>query len=172
MTTPLDRFQELLRIPTISRTNVSETDWQPFEAFRGALPRLYPALHEKLELEVVAGHSLGGAVLELVMEHRMEQGMGLTAEPLHQGKAGRLMRAARALTLAGAAGSLLAGRSRAVAVLSGGALLAGSACTRFGVFEAGQASARDPKYTVVPQRERLAREGAVSAGRSGPAPSP
>jgi hypothetical protein len=38
------------------------------------------------------------------------------------------------------------------------ALLAGSACTRFGIFEAGQASARDPKYTVVPQRERLARE--------------
>jgi hypothetical protein len=28
--------------------------------------------------------------------------------------------------------------------------------TRFGIFEAGLASARDPKYTVVPQRERLA----------------
>jgi hypothetical protein len=27
--------------------------------------------------------------------------------------------------------------------------------TRFGVFEAGLTSARDPKYTVVPQRERL-----------------
>ena len=35
--------------------------------------------------------------------------------------------------------------------------MAGSACTRFGVFEAGQASARDPKYTVVPQRERVER---------------
>ena len=58
MTTPLDRFQELLRIPTISRTNVSETDWQHFDEFRAALPRLYPALHEKLELEIVAGHSL------------------------------------------------------------------------------------------------------------------
>jgi hypothetical protein len=101
--------------------------------------------------------AVGGAVLELLMEHRMEQTMGITAEPLHQGKAGRLMRAARALTLAGAAGSLLAGRSRTVAVLSGGALLAGSACTRFGVFEAGQESAKDPKYTVVPQRERLER---------------
>ena len=39
---------------------------------------------------------------------------------------------------------------------SGAALLAGSACTRFGVFEAGQESAKDPKYTVVPQRERMA----------------
>jgi len=27
---------------------------------------------------------------------------------------------------------------------------------RFGVFDAGMASARDPKYTVVPQRERMA----------------
>jgi hypothetical protein len=34
--------------------------------------------------------------------------------------------------------------------------MAGSACLRFGVFEAGQASAKDPKYTVIPQRERLA----------------
>jgi formate-dependent nitrite reductase membrane component NrfD len=99
----------------------------------------------------------GGAVLELFMEHRMERSMGITAEPLHQGQAGRLMRAAKALTVAGAAGSLLAGRSRTAAVLSGAALLAGSACTRFGIFEAGQASARDPKYTVVPQRQRLER---------------
>jgi formate-dependent nitrite reductase membrane component NrfD len=101
--------------------------------------------------------ALGGAVLELVMEHRMEHSMGVTAEPLHQGRAGRLMTVARALTIAGAAGSLLAGRSRVLAALSGTSLLAGSACTRFGVFEAGQASAKDPKYTVVPQRERLDR---------------
>jgi formate-dependent nitrite reductase membrane component NrfD len=101
--------------------------------------------------------ALGGAVLELVMEHRMERSMGITAEPLHQGTAGRLMRAAKVLTVAGAAGSMLAGRSRAVAVASGAALLAGSVCTRFGVFEAGQESAKDPKYTVVPQRERLDR---------------
>ena len=101
--------------------------------------------------------ALGGAVLELLMEHRMEQTMGITAEPLHQGKAGRLMRAAKVLTMAGAAGSVIAGRSRTAAVISGAALLAGSACTRFGVFEAGQESAKDPKYTVVPQRQRLER---------------
>jgi hypothetical protein len=99
--------------------------------------------------------AIGGAVLETLMERRMERSMGVTAEPLHSGKAGTLMRAAKSLTIAGAAGSLLAGRSRLVAAMSGAALLAGSACTRFGVFEAGQASARDPKYTVVPQRERL-----------------
>lgn len=103
--------------------------------------------------------ALGGAVVELAMEKRMERSMGLTAEPLHQGRAGTLMKAAMALTVGGAAGTLLAGRSRTVAVLSGAALMAGSACTRFGVFEAGQASARDPRYTVVPQRERMATQG-------------
>ncbi|HEX6247633.1 MAG TPA: NrfD/PsrC family molybdoenzyme membrane anchor subunit [Nocardioidaceae bacterium] len=101
--------------------------------------------------------AVGGAVVELLAEQQMERSMGLTAEPLHKGRAGKLMKAAKVLTAAGAAGSLLAGRSRAVAVLSGAALMAGSACTRFGVFEAGQESARDPKYTVVPQRERVDR---------------
>ena len=43
------------------------------------------------------------------------------------------------------------------AMTSGLALMAGSFCTRMGVFEAGLASARDPKYTVVPQRERVQR---------------
>lgn len=99
--------------------------------------------------------ALGGAVLELAAERRMEASMGLAAEALHQGTAGQLMRAARRLTALGAVGALGARRSRPLAALSGVALLAGSACTRFGVFEAGQESARDPRYTVVPQRERL-----------------
>ncbi|KAE8762918.1 polysulfide reductase [Georgenia thermotolerans] len=107
--------------------------------------------------------ALGGALVEQLAEAQMERSMGITAEPLHQGKAGRLMRAARVLTLGGAAGSLLAGRSRVAAVASGVALLAGSLCTRLGVFEAGQASARDPRYTVVPQRERLDRGEPVRA---------
>jgi hypothetical protein len=47
-----------------------------------------------------------------------------------------------------------------VSLLAGLALLCASAFVRFGIFEAGQASARDPKYTVVPQRERA--DGAKS----------
>ncbi|MHB1064723.1 MAG: NrfD/PsrC family molybdoenzyme membrane anchor subunit [Georgenia sp.] len=101
--------------------------------------------------------ALGGAVVEQLAGLRMERSMGITAEPLHQGAAGRLMRAARVLTVGGALGSLIAGRSRVAAVISGAALVAGSAATRLGVFEAGQQSARDPRYTVVPQRERLER---------------
>jgi formate-dependent nitrite reductase membrane component NrfD len=103
--------------------------------------------------------ALGGAAVELVMEKQMERSMGTTVTPLHEGKAGKLLKAATALTVGGAAGTLLAGRSRAVAVLSGAALMAGSACTRFAIFEAGQASARDPRYTVVPQRERIETQG-------------
>ena len=101
--------------------------------------------------------AVGGALAELVAEHRMERSMGLAAETLHQGSAGRWMRASKVLTVTGAAGALLGRRSRALSVVSGAALMAGSLCTRLGVFEAGLASARDPKYTVVPQRERLDR---------------
>jgi len=108
--------------------------------------------------------AVGGALLELAVEHKMEQAMGLTAEPLHEGAAGRLMRVSKACTVAGAAGALLVGgRSRLGAALSGAALLAGSACLRFAVFEAGQESARDPKYVVVPQRERVAQRGVTRA---------
>ncbi|MCU1692708.1 MAG: nrfD [Frankiales bacterium] len=104
--------------------------------------------------------AVGGALLELAAEHRMEQAMGITAEPLHEGTPGRLMRASKALTVAGTLGTLLLGsRSRLGAAASGAALMTGSACLRFAVFEAGQESARDPRYTVVPQRER------VDAGR-------
>src|SRR6266704_6060116 len=42
---------------------------------------------------------------------------------------------------------------RVISALSGASLLAASAMTRFGIFEAGLASARDPKYTIVPQRQ-------------------
>jgi formate-dependent nitrite reductase membrane component NrfD len=104
-----------------------------------------------------------GALLELAVETHMERAMGVTAEPLHDGHAGALVRASKALTAAGTLGTLLLGRSRLGAAVSGAALLAGSACLRFGVFEAGQASARDPRYVVVPQRERLAKQGPTRA---------
>lgn len=96
-----------------------------------------------------------GVAAELAAEHRMEQSMGLAAETLHTGTAGRLMQLAKVCTVVGGLGALVGGRSRIVGAASGAALLVGSAATRFGIFEAGQASAADPKYTVVPQRQRL-----------------
>ncbi|RLK48917.1 M20/M25/M40 family metallo-hydrolase [Microbacterium telephonicum] len=52
------RFQELLRIPTVSHTDEDLIDWAPFGAFRDALTRLYPRTHAALTREVVDGHSL------------------------------------------------------------------------------------------------------------------
>ncbi|WP_433616528.1 NrfD/PsrC family molybdoenzyme membrane anchor subunit [Dactylosporangium sp. CA-139114] len=98
--------------------------------------------------------AVAGAALELAAARRVGSGMGLLSEPYQRGRPGRLLRAARALNIAGVAGALLGGRSRTLSALSGAALLGASLATRFGVFEAGVASAQDPKYTVVPQRSR------------------
>ncbi|HEY4603179.1 MAG TPA: NrfD/PsrC family molybdoenzyme membrane anchor subunit [Blastococcus sp.] len=106
-----------------------------------------------------------GAAIELAAMHRVEHDHGIVSEPYHVGRAGKLLRAAKACTAAGAGLTVLAGRSRLGSIASGTLLAAGSLLTRFGVFEAGLASARDPKYTVVPQRERLA------ARQNGHAPS-
>lgn len=82
--------------------------------------------------------------------------MGLVREAYQRGTPGRLRRAAEALTAAGLAGTvLLARRSRVGAAASGLALLTGSALQRFAVFHAGVDSTKDPRYVVVPQRQRL-----------------
>ncbi len=96
-----------------------------------------------------------GAGMETVAGQAMERRLGFVGEPYRMGRAGRLMRAARVLTAGGGLLAVVAGRSRALTALSGLALTAGSLCTRFGILEAGRASAADPKYTVVPQRRRL-----------------
>ncbi|MFE8947167.1 NrfD/PsrC family molybdoenzyme membrane anchor subunit [Streptomyces sp. NPDC007856] len=98
-----------------------------------------------------------GAALELGAFQTMKRRMGLTAEPFEQGRPHLLLRAARSLTAGGAALALCCGRDQRLALMAGAALLTGSAALRFGVFHAGVASAEDPKYTVVPQRERLER---------------
>ncbi len=54
----LANLQELVRIPTISRLEASETDWAQFDTFLETLAALYPVIHSTLEREVVAGHSL------------------------------------------------------------------------------------------------------------------
>ena len=96
-----------------------------------------------------------GAGLEVAASRLMEQRLGLVAEAYTTGKAHRLRKWSEYLTVGGALGAVLAGRSRPAVAVSGLALLAGSALQRLGVFEAGVESTRDPKYVVVPQRERL-----------------
>jgi Polysulphide reductase, NrfD len=100
-----------------------------------------------------------GAAAELTAERLMERRLGPVARPYQTGRSGTLMRAGQALAAGGAAAALLGRRSRALSALAGAALLAGSAATRFGVFEAGRVSARDPGYTIRPQRERVRDQG-------------
>jgi formate-dependent nitrite reductase membrane component NrfD len=101
--------------------------------------------------------AVAGVAVELAALKLLERRAGIVAETFHAGRAGRLMRAAEALAAGGAVVAALppVRRSRLASAVAGAGLLAASACTRFGIFEAGVASARDPKYTVAPQRERL-----------------
>ncbi|HRP99656.1 MAG TPA: M20/M25/M40 family metallo-hydrolase [Terrimesophilobacter sp.] len=54
----VERLRELISIPTISRPDEAEMDFDEFERFIGAIERLYPLVHKSLERERVAGHSL------------------------------------------------------------------------------------------------------------------
>jgi DMSO reductase anchor subunit len=100
--------------------------------------------------------ALIGAVIEVTARKVMERRLGpFLGEPYFEGDSGRYAMLAKRLTTAGAAVLALTGRRRAGAVAGGVLLLAGGAFQRWAVFRAGFASARDPKYTVVPQRARL-----------------
>ena len=98
--------------------------------------------------------AVAGTAVELVAHQLLHERLGMLAEPYKEGRPGTLLRAARVLEGVGALGALVGRRSRTLSVLSGAALVTGSVLTRFGIFQGGVASAKDPKYTVVPQRER------------------
>jgi formate-dependent nitrite reductase membrane component NrfD len=98
--------------------------------------------------------ALVGAAAELTAKSLLLQRLGPVAEPYQSGRAGRLMEAAEILTAAGLTAAAVGGRNRVVAAVAGAALVASSALTRFGVFYAGRTSARDPRYTIGPQKDR------------------
>jgi hypothetical protein len=98
--------------------------------------------------------AVGGAVAELAAAALMERRLGPLAEPLHEE---RWAKVSLGLTAGGAALLAAAGRrSRAAAVVGGGAVALGALAERWAVYKAGFASAKDPKYVVEPQRERMA----------------
>jgi hypothetical protein len=97
-----------------------------------------------------------GAAVEVGAMQVMQRRLGDLAEPYRDGPCGRCSGAARALTTAGAAAlGLAAGRSRLAALAGGAAVLSGAVLERWAVFKAGFQSARDPRYTVAPQRGRI-----------------
>ena len=107
--------------------------------------------------------AIAGAATELVASEVMQRRLGDLGEAYEQGDAGRWDKAAKVCTAAGGGllglGSLLRpGKGRRALDLAGSALaLAGSVCQRWAVYRAGFRSAWDPRHTVAPQRDRLAR---------------
>jgi hypothetical protein len=98
--------------------------------------------------------ALAGAAMEALAAASMERRLGSLATRYRDGPAGRWMRAGQVLTAAGLALAFAGRRRRVLSAAGGAALAAASTCTRFGIFEAGMASARDPRDTIEPQRRR------------------
>jgi formate-dependent nitrite reductase membrane component NrfD len=104
--------------------------------------------------------AVAGVLAEGALMQAMELRLGKIGEVYHEGAAGKFSWAAKGLSVAGAA--LLAkrgGKSRAAAVAGGAMVCAGELCLRWSVFKAGFQSARDPKYVVESQRQRIRRDG-------------
>jgi selenide,water dikinase len=96
------------------------------------------------------------SVVELAATEAVNRRARPSAEPYRTGRSGRFfMKAAQARTVSGLALTALGQRRPWLRRVAGAAFAAGSLTMRSGVFEAGKASAKEPTYTVVPQRERL-----------------
>jgi formate-dependent nitrite reductase membrane component NrfD len=100
--------------------------------------------------------AIGGAAAEVATMQVMERRLGFVGEVYRQGAAGKLARISKVCTAVGAGVLASRGKRSRAALLGGSALvLAGELALRWSVFRAGFQSARDPRYTVIPQRQRL-----------------
>jgi hypothetical protein len=107
------------------------------------------------EGRIVRRFAVAGTIAELVSEramHREAARVELVARPLREGRAGLLLRAAKALSAVSLLLYLAPGRSRRSLRAAGLAGTVGSLAFKWGVFEAGKASARDPRATFHQQR--------------------
>jgi formate-dependent nitrite reductase membrane component NrfD len=109
--------------------------------------------------------AVAGVAAELGLVRLMRRRLGFVGEVYELGEAGRYARVSRVCAAAGAGLLALRGRrSRPAAVVGGALVLAGEVALRWSVFKAGFQSARDPRYTVLPQRKRI-EERATGQGR-------
>jgi hypothetical protein len=101
--------------------------------------------------------AVGASAVTLALDEVMHRRLGFVGEVYKQDEARAFGRISKLCKAAGAATLALAGRrSRAAAVAGGALVLAGDLALRWSVFRAGFQSARDPRYVVIPQRERKA----------------
>jgi formate-dependent nitrite reductase membrane component NrfD len=98
-----------------------------------------------------------GCATEAVAMEYSKRKMGMVGEPYSQGTAGKLEKATMACAGGGAVVMTLAEvkRSNSLGFVGSCLTMLGSMLGRWMVFMAGKQSARDPKYTVEPQRERI-----------------
>ncbi|AIG64379.1 nitrite reductase [Corynebacterium atypicum] len=98
-----------------------------------------------------------GAACDLLAMQAMEKRMDpVAAEPLHEGDPGALLKWSELAAITGAVATLVAGRWRLPAAAAGASMVAASVLTRFGIFGAGIESVKNPRYTILPQKRRLA----------------
>jgi formate-dependent nitrite reductase membrane component NrfD len=108
------------------------------------------------ERKIVHRFGTVGKLADLAAMAAVERDAGrieTVGRPLRQGISGALWKAARALTGASLAVSLLPGRSRSRRLVQGLLGTAGALSLRFAVLHAGKASARDPRATFRRQRD-------------------
>jgi hypothetical protein len=99
--------------------------------------------------------AVAGVVAELGVMEAMQRRLGFVGEVYKKGAAGRFGHLSKVLTATGAAVLATRGRRSSGAAAAGSALvLAGELALRWSVFRAGFQSARDPRYTVIPQKQR------------------
>ncbi len=121
-------------------------------ASAGAMATLLTPVAEATSARRLA---VAGATGELVAAEVMKHRLGALADPYHRScDVRRWSRAATACSAAGVALLAVGDPHRPTDAVGAALVVAGGICQRWAVFRAGFASARDPRYTVGPQRER------------------
>jgi formate-dependent nitrite reductase membrane component NrfD len=121
-------------------------------ASAGAVTSLFLPTYESGPARRLA---VAGVAAELGVMEAMQHRLGFVGEVYKKEAAGKLARTSKVLTAAGAAVLATRGRrSRGAAVAGSTLVLAGELALRWSVFRAGFQSARDPRYTVIPQKQR------------------
>jgi formate-dependent nitrite reductase membrane component NrfD len=109
----------------------------------------------RAEEKSVNAFYIAGLSTELATEFLMERQVSRVepvGKPLEEGVSGALLKAAKVMSILGLVLALLPGGSRPKRILEGLLGTLGSICLRFGIFYAGNASARDPRATFRQQR--------------------
>ena len=98
---------------------------------------------------------LGGVGVPLALQ-RLHTELGpRQKEAYERGEAAMYSKAAKYMTIAGAAAAVFARKNDTLSKIAGGLLLAAGLAERFGVFRAGCNSAHDPSFTIDAQRGRI-----------------